>query len=97
MEGRLLLKTTNFERHDFSLLLVDRKPALLEWLHDYQRGKGLEGFRLDSPKGRLAVIIPKIDRFNSHESLEIFLDRVKPRLLRSSHRYISTAKILVDR
>jgi hypothetical protein len=81
MDLNALCKTVNFEKHDFSVLLVNPKPALLVWLGDYAKRKGLEKYRLYSPEENLALLIPKIDRFTEPGSFARFLNVMKPRLL----------------
>jgi hypothetical protein len=71
----------NFARHEFSLLLVDPKPKMLEWLNAFQKRKGLERYRLYYPEGNLVVAVPKVDHFSVPGSLAQFLDRMKPELL----------------
>ena len=80
-ENRSLFKTINLATHEFSVLLVDPKPKMLEWLDDFIKRNGLETYRLYYQEGNLVVIIPKIDYFSSPGSFEDFLDRMKPRLL----------------
>jgi hypothetical protein len=86
MDASRLIDTINFSRHDFSLLLVDPKPSMLEWLRSFVKGKRLEKLRLYYPEGNLAVIIPKVDRFSVPGQLDEFINKLKPGLLRKELR-----------
>ena len=95
MDGRSLFRTIDFANHQFSLLLVDPKPKMLEWLGAFQKRTGRERYRLYYPGGNLAVIVPKVDNFSVVPgSLERFLDRMKPKLLQYelSHRCLATSE-----
>jgi hypothetical protein len=81
MDISKLIETIDINRHDCSLLLVDPKPNMLEWLSSFVKGKRLEKFRLYYPEANHAVIIPKVDRFSKLGLLEDFINRMKPALL----------------
>jgi len=81
MDISKLIETININRHDCSLLLVDPKPNMLEWLSSFYKGKIHEKYRLYYPEGNHAVIIPKVDRFSVPGSLADFINRMKPGLL----------------
>ncbi len=86
MDLSKLIETINVKTHDCSLLLVDPKPDMLEWLSSFVKGKKLEKYRLYYPEGNFAVIIPKVDRFSKPGLLEDFINRMKPGILRMEHR-----------
>jgi hypothetical protein len=86
MDISKLIDTINVDDHDSSLLLVDPKPSMLEWLNSYVKGKRLEKLRLFYPEGNNSVIIPKIDRFSEPGSIGEFINRMKPGLLRMELR-----------
>jgi hypothetical protein len=86
MDASKLIDTMNFSRHDFSLLLVDPKPSMLEWLRSFVKGKRIERLRSYSPEGNLAVIIPKVDRFSAPGQLDELINKLKPGLLRTELR-----------
>lgn len=77
-----LIETINVNSHDCSLLLVDPKVSMLEWLSSFYKGKIHEKYRLYYAEGNLSVLIPKVDRFSKPGSLGDFINRVKPVLLR---------------
>jgi len=81
MDMQSLVNTINLERHEFSLLLVDPKPQMVEWVSTFSRQKGWEIYKLYYPEGNLVVVIPKIDRFSAPGEFEHFIERMKPRLL----------------
>ena len=58
-----LIETINVNNHDCSLLLVDPKPNMLEWLSSFYKGKMHEKYRLYYPEANHVVIIPKVERF----------------------------------
>jgi hypothetical protein len=86
MDIRKLIETINVNRHDCSLLLVDPKANMLEWLSSFVKGKRLEKLRLYYPEANHAVIIPKVDRFSEPGLLEDFINRMKPALLKRELR-----------
>ena len=82
IRGKTLFGTIDIPSHQFSLLLVDPKPKMLEWVNALQRRTGRERYRLYYPGGNLAMIVPKVENFSVVPgSFERFLDRMKPRLL----------------
>lgn len=85
MKSKSLLETIDFANHQFSLLLVDPKPNMLEWLSTFQKERGLEKYKLYYPEGNLVVIVPNIDRFSVVVvgAFERFIDDLKPRLLQA--------------
>ena len=91
MGGRSLANTIDFAKHDFSLLLVDPKPEMVEWVRTFIKKRGLERYRLYYPEGNLAVIVPLVDLFSIPGQFEQFVDRMKPRLLEAQlSRYTIT-------
>jgi hypothetical protein len=88
LDKRSLATTIDFATHDFSLLLVDPKPKMVEWVENFKKEKGWEQDRLYYPEGNLAVIVPKIDRFSMPGQFQQFVERMKPRLLEAElHRF----------
>ncbi|MFY9790689.1 MAG: hypothetical protein WAJ99_05870 [Candidatus Sulfotelmatobacter sp.] len=81
-----LIETINVNNHDCSLLLVDPKPNMLEWLSSFYKGKIHEKYRLYYPEANHVVIIPKVDRFYEPGLLDDFINRMKPGLLRRELR-----------
>jgi hypothetical protein len=86
MTIKQLIETINFERHDFSILLIDPMPEMIEWVKSFAARRGLIKYRLYYPEGNRVVIIPKVDRFGSQNLLEDFINRLKPGLLRMELR-----------
>ena len=81
MDEELLVKTINFANHEFSLLLVNPKPNLFDWLNMFIKRKGLERYRLYSEEENTVLIIPKVDYFSEPSSFKKFVDKMKPKLL----------------
>ena len=76
----------DFPRRDFSVVLVDPKPSLLDWLSVFMERKGLGKYRLYYPEGNLVLIVPKVDSFREPGDFQRFLDEMKPNLLRAELR-----------
>jgi hypothetical protein len=81
MNCDFLCDTIDFDRRDFSLVLVSPKKKFLEWLNAFVKQKGLEAYRLYIPEENTVLVIPNIDRFSEPGQLEEFLDVWKPKLL----------------
>ena len=86
MDFGKLIETINVNSHDCSLVLVDPKPNMLEWLSSFVQGKRLEKLRLYYPEANHVVIIPNVDRFSKPGLLEDFINRMKPGLLKRELR-----------
>jgi hypothetical protein len=77
-----LRDTIDLNRRDFSLILVEPRPIFLEWLGEFAKREGWEGYRLFVPEDDTVLVIPSIDRFSEPGSLEEFVNALKPNLLR---------------
>ena len=75
--------TIDLERREFSMVIVDPRPNLLEWLDAFVKSKGREKYRFYAPEENTVLIIPKIDSFAEPGSLNDFLNEIKPKLLRA--------------
>lgn len=81
MDGPSLARTIDLAKRDFSLLLVDPKPKMVDWVAAFSKRKGLERYRLYYPEGNLVLVVPNLDRFSLPGQFGRFIDRMKPRLL----------------
>jgi hypothetical protein len=81
MNMQLLCDTIDLAKRDFSLVLVSPKEALLEWLGEFWKRKGLEQYRNYVPEENTVLVIPNMDRFSEYHYFEQFLDNMKPKLL----------------
>jgi len=46
LDGRSLANTIDLARHDFSLLLVDPKPKMADWVESFKKKTRRERYRL---------------------------------------------------
>lgn len=76
-----LTDTIDFEKRDFSIVLVSPKEKLLEWMRPFWNRKGYGPYRNYVPEENTVLIIPSMERFSEPGSLQHFLDEMKPKLL----------------
>jgi hypothetical protein len=81
MDITSLHDTIDLAKRDFSVILVDPRQVFLDWLERHIARNGLQDYRLYSPEQNVVLIIPHVDRFTEPDSLDAFLDELKPRLL----------------
>lgn len=83
MNVESLIKSIDMPQRKFSLVLVDPRPAFLEWLERFRLRKGWTESILCLQEENLVVVIPSVNKFSQPGSLEEFLAALKPWLLRA--------------